>query len=53
MDAFVAWRDSLDEQSRLLAGQISGRLAGGKTVSAERIASWHLESRGYWSQEAA
>lgn len=53
MDAFVAWRDSLDEQSRLLAGQISGRLAGGKTVSAACIASWRLESRGYCSQEAA
>lgn len=49
MDAFVAWRECLDEQERLLAGQISGRLVGSITVPAQRIASWRLESRGFQS----
>ncbi|MEO8280427.1 MAG: hypothetical protein ABI564_12100 [Ideonella sp.] len=47
MQAFEAWRASLDSAAWALAGEISRQILRSRVVPTSRIASWHLGNRGY------
>lgn len=47
MPALAAWRASLGEQGWAAAGEVSRALTGARTIPSRRIASWHLDTRGY------
>ncbi len=47
LEAFEAWRSSMDTTHWALAGEISRQILRSRVVSAARIESWQLASRGY------